>query len=612
MEYFNPTPKKGSQSKGKVISRRAFILTSFKLAFLATIVGRLFYMQIVKKNDYVIQSDKNRFRQWKTTPSRGLIVDRNNDILADNFQVFKLAIIPKETKSFEKTLNNLTKVIKITERQRNYFIKNYSKHNKFQPFVLDLNLSWNEFSKLNYYLQNNDGIQPFVSFERTYLYPKEFSHILGYVSEPNIQDLRKLQKNFIGVPNLKIGKTGLEKIFDNYLLGAPGTATYEVDAYGRRVKKVVHVDGEKGKVIKTTFDKELQIFAYNRLNSLSGSVVVMDMYGKILCCASYPSFNSNDFTYGISHEDYNKLKADEKRPLVNKALSSSYPPGSTIKMIVALSALENKIITKNFKHVCKGDVELYDQKYHCWKDKGHGVVDLTKAIKESCDIYFYEVARLLGIDRLKETANKFGLGEVVLENFHEEKNGLIPSTTWKKGALGKSWYIGETMISGIGQGYMKTTCIQLCTMMAQIANGGFKINPTFDENKKSEFGEKTVVSDDHLKVIKEALFLATNEPGGTSYSSRISGKLKMAGKTGTSQVRRITERQRELDLKNEDLPWKFRDHSLFVGYGPTSNPEYAISVIIDHGGAGSAVAAPIARDVMKKAFEINKKNNNAI
>ena len=612
MEYFNPTPKKGSQSKSKVISRRAFILTSFKLAFLATVLGRLFYMQIIKKNDYEIQSDKNRFRQWKTTPSRGLIIDRNNSVLADNFQVFKLAIIPKETKSLETTLNNLNKVITITEKQKNYFIKQYSKHSKYQPFVLDVNLKWNEFSKLNYYLSNYNGIQPFISFERTYLYPKEFSHILGYVSEPSAKDLNKLQQEFIGVPNLKIGKTGLEKTFDNYLLGKPGKATYEVDAYGRRVKKVIHIDGKEGKVIKTTFDKDLQIFAYNRLNELSGSVVVMDMSGKILCCTSYPSFNVNNFTYGISHEDYNKLKVDEKKPLINKALSSSYPPGSTIKMIVALSALDNKIITKNFKHICKGDVELYDQKYHCWKDKGHGVVDLKKAIKESCDIYFYEVARLLGIDRLKETANKFGLGKVVLENFHEEKNGLIPSTTWKKGALGKSWYIGETMISGIGQGYMKSTCIQLCTMMTQLANGGFKVSPTFDGNKEIQPNEKIINNDEHLKIIMNALFAATNEQGGTSYSSRISGKLKMAGKTGTSQVRRITERQRELDLKNKDLPWKFRDHSLFVGYGPTIDPQYAISVIIDHGGSGSATAAPIARDIMEKCFEIYKKNINAV
>ena len=288
----------------------------------------------------------------------------------------------------------------------------------------------------------------------------------------------------------------------------------------------------------------------------------------------------------------------------NKALSSQYPPGSTIKMLVALSALENKIVNEKLQIKCSESVEYFGQKYHCWKERGHGVMNMKTAIKESCDIYFYEVARLLGVDRLHKTAVRFGLGNYVLNNFIEEKNGVFPNTKWKKKYVGQPWYLGETIIAGIGQGYIQTTPIQLCKMIAQIGNGGFAITPSFNVNDSFEFGEKLIEKDEHLKFLQDALYVATNEYKGTSYSSRIKGDLKFCGKTGTSQVRRISAEQRERDIKNKDLPWKFRDHSLFTGYGPVEKPEYAISVVIDHGGSGSSKAAPIAKQVMEKVFSL--------
>ena len=610
MEYFTPSPKKGSESKGKTISRRAFVLTSFKFAFLAAIVSRLFYLQIIKKDDFLTKSDQNRFRSWKITPSRGMILDRENNIIADNFQVYKIAIIPKEIKSISSFFSSLSKIINISDNEIIFYKKQILRNNKYQPFVISKNLNWKEFSKLNYNIKDLPGIQPFLSYERTYVYPLEFSHILGYVSIPNKNDLNKLSDNYWDVPNLKIGKIGLEKRFDKDLLGLPGSATYEVNVFGKRVKQVIQKDGENGKVVKTTFDKDIQNFAYSRLKDLTGSVVVMDMLGNIICCTSSPSFDPNKFTYGMSHDEYRSLQNDERKPLINKAVTSVYPPASTVKMLVALSALENKIITKNFKHTCKGKVELYEQDYHCWKDKGHGTIGLNDAIKQSCDIYFYEVARLLGIDRLNETALKFGLGKKVFGDLIEETEGLIPSTDWKKRVLGKPWFLGETMIAGIGQGYMKTTPIQLCKMITQFANGGFEVNPRFIHSDSVNLENKIINNENDLKFLLNSLYEATNEPGGTSYGSRISGKLKFAGKTGTAQVKRITELERDRDLKNKDLPWKYRDHSLFVGYGPTIKPKYAITVIVDHGGSGSAVAAPIARDVMKKIFEKEQLLNN--
>jgi len=610
MEYFTPSPKKGSESKSKLISRRAFVLTSFKFIFLATIISRLFYLQVIKKEDFTIKADKNRFRSWKLNPSRGIILDKYNHVIADNFQVFKIAIIPKEIKSINNFFSFLSKIINLEEKEINFYKRQISKNNKYQPFVFNKNFNWKEFSKINYNIQDLPGVQPFVSYERTYLYPYQFSHILGYVSIPNKDDLNKLRSDYIDVPNLKIGKIGLEKNLNETLLGEPGSATYEVNVFGKRVKQVVHKDGVGGNTIKTTFDKDIQNYAFDRLKNATGSVVVMDMLGNVLCCASSPSFDPNKFTYGMNEDEYKSLQNDERKPLVNKALTTVYPPASTIKMLVALSALENKVITNNFRHTCKGKVELYDQEYHCWKDKGHGRIDLNKAIKESCDIYFYEVARLLGIDRLNETAKRFGLGKQVFESFFEEKEGLIPSTLWKKTTLGKPWFLGETMIAGIGQGYMKTTAVQLCKMIVQFANGGYEVNPSFIEKKENTLTNKIIDNDDHVQFLLNSLYQATNEPGGTSYASRINGKMKFAGKTGTAQVKKITKYERDRDLKNKDLPWKFRDHSLFVGYGPTDKPQYGITVIIDHGGSGSAAAAPIARDVMKVIFEKEKKLNN--
>ena len=290
--------------------------------------------------------------------------------------------------------------------------------------------------------------------------------------------------------------------------------------------------------------------------------------------------------------------------MVNKTISGKYSPGSTIKPIVALSALENGIVNPQFTIKCEGKVEMYGQTYHCWKDKGHGFVSLKNAMKQSCDIYFYEIARRLGVDRLSETAKKFGLGEKVFDNlFQNEKKGLVPNTQWKKNALGGGWLLGETMITGIGQGYIQTTPIQLCLMTAQIANGGYKIYPKITvEDNNNYFDKFTPLfkNQKNIKIIQDSIYSSTNEVMGTSYSSRINNlKYRFAGKTGTAQVKRITEEERELDLKTSEIPYEQRDHALYVAYGPTKNPRYALSIIIEHGGSGGTKAAPIAKKLFK-------------
>jgi len=333
----------------------------------------------------------------------------------------------------------------------------------------------------------------------------------------------------------------------------------------------------------------------------------MDIYsGSVIAMHSSPSFNPNLFVFGISQDDWQTIRNDPMKPLINKTLQGNYSPGSTIKPIVALSALENGIINPNFTVKCTGKTEMYGQTYHCWKKKGHGFVSLRNAIKQSCDTYFYEIARKLGVDKLSETAKKFGLGEKVFGNlFDVEKQGLIPNTQWKKNALGKGWLLGETMITGIGQGYIQTTPIQLCLMTAQIANGGYKIYPKIIVNEENNIqpSDKYVPlyqNSKNIKIVQDAMFGSTNEVMGTSYRSRIDDlKYQFAGKTGTAQVKKITEEQRELDLKTFQIPYEERDHALYIAFGPYKNPQYALSILVEHGGNGSTTAAPMAKKLFK-------------
>ena len=339
----------------------------------------------------------------------------------------------------------------------------------------------------------------------------------------------------------------------------------------------------------------------------------MDIYtGSIIAMHSSPSFDPNLFVFGISQDDWQIIRNNPMKPLVNKTLQGNYSPGSTIKPIVALSALENKIIDTNFTVKCTGKTEMYGQTYHCWKKKGHGFVSLRNAMKQSCDTYFYEIARRLGVDKLSETAKKFGLGEKVFDGlFDIEKKGLVPNTQWKKNALGKGWLLGETMITGIGQGYIQTTPIQLCLMTAQIANGGYKIYPQIilDDNKEQPIDKYMPLYENskNIKIVQDAMFGSTNEVMGTSYRSRINDpKYQFAGKTGTAQVKKITEKDRELDLKTFEIPYEERDHALYIAFGPYKHPRYALSIIVEHGGNGSTTAAPMAKKLFKLIIDRHK------
>ena len=597
------------------LNRRMFILAAAKVVILGGIVSRLFFLQIKENKKYLTLSDKNRIREWKLPPVRGEFKDYFGNIIAGNFEAYQLHIIPEQVEDFRYVITRVKDILNLSDKQFQKVIKKQKEIKSWETLIVADNLSWEKFSKINNQLYDLNGVKPVVSISRNYPYKDNYTHILGYVSQANERDIllnTTVKEKF--VQGLKVGKIGLEKSFENILIGDNSIERYEVNAYGRRISQLAFKNGDKGEIIQLTVDTEVQKFANELLAEKAGSICVMDIFtGEVIAMHSSPSFDPNSFVFGISKDEWQLIRNNPMKPLVNKTLSGNYSPGSTIKPIVALSALENNIVSPKFTVNCKGHehpLELYGQKYHCWKKEGHGFVNLREAMKQSCDTYFYEVARKLGVDRLSETAKKFGLGKKVFNNlFENEKNGLIPNTFWKKEILGKNWLLGETIITGIGQGYIQTTPIQLCLMTAQIANGGYKIYPKivlkkYDQDVKEDKFQPLIKDSKNIKIVQEAMFSSTNEVRGTSYRSRIDDpKYQFAGKTGTAQVKRITKQDRELDLKTLEIPYEERDHALYVAYGPYRDPRYAVSILVEHGGSGSSVAAPIAKKLFKKIID---------
>ena len=625
--------------KSNTVNRRMFIFAAAKAVIFCGIVGRLFSLQINENKKYLTLSDKNRLREARLPPVRGEFEDYFGNRIAKNLIVYQLHVVPEQVEDFKTLMVRLKDILNFSNNRLQELIKKKNKQKPWETLIVSENLTWDEFTKINFYLHELSGARPVLTVGRNYPYNETYTHVLGYVSEASVEDLISnetiKQRN---VPGLRVGKTGLEKALENELIGTNGIQRFEVNAYGKRINQIDFQEGEKGKTIKLTIDTEIQKYTQKLLNEKAGSISVMDIYtGEIIAMNSSPSFDPNLFLYGIEKKKWKEIKKNPLKPLLNKTVSGLYSPGSTIKPIVALSALENDVISTDMKVNCRGHkhpLELYGTKYHCWKKQGHGYMSLKNAIKQSCDTYFYEAARLLGVDRLNETAKKFGLGDVVLGSHFNEKKGVVPSTKWKKEAIGQNWYLGETLINGIGQGYIQTTPLQLCLMTAQLANGGHKIYPKIisddEESIESIKQEMKLASEnneenskllsvpeklfntkkkkyhalyrnkENVKFVLDGMFRSTNEIYGTSFSSRIDDpKYQFAGKTGTAQVKRITEAERELDLKINQIPYKERDHAWYVAFGPYKDPRYAVSILVEHGGSGSSTAAPIAKKLFK-------------
>ncbi|MBC6439197.1 MAG: penicillin-binding protein 2 [Rhodospirillales bacterium] len=589
----------------KQFTRRALMLAGGQLVLVSGLAANLYYLQVVKAPEYQIQSDDNRINLRLLPPLRGLIVDRFGQGLAINRQTYQLVLVSEQTDSVEDTLERIGQLIDLDDHEIRWVLKETAQRSAFVPVTVREDISWSEVAKIEVNLPELPGVLIESRQSRFYPYGELATHVTGYVSAVSETELDG--DPLLELPGFRTGKNGVEKVFEQSLRGSAGTQNVEVNAYGRVIREISSVEGVSGSELRLTIDVGLQAFAARQMQDQAGSVVVMDLLnGDILALVSSPGFDPNAFNYGLSSEAWQALLNDPRTPLVNKAIAGQYPPGSTFKMVVALAALEEGIVTPGDEVWCPGHYTLGNHRFHCWRSWGHGDMNMVQALKHSCDVYFYEIARQLGIDKTAAMAERFGFGAVTDVELIGERPGLVPTRGWKEAVYGEPWLGGETLNTGIGQGYMLSTPLQLAVMTARLGNGQVKVTPRLarlpDAPDVPAFEPLGVVPE-HLEVIRQGMFEVVNNPdGGTAYRARIKDEgMKMAGKTGTAQVRRITAVEREAGLDDEEVPWHHRDHALFVAYAPLHAPRYACAVIIDHGGGGSTAAAPVARDVMREA-----------
>jgi len=586
-----------------LFNRRTFILFLLKLSLFSAVGWRLYNIQILDSSKYKTMSKKNQIDLEIIFPVRGKIFDRNRVLIAKNEKVYDVYLIPENTKSINNTLNALSQFIDIDFAKRRKIIELSTQVKKFEKIKIFENISWSVLEKIETNKYNLQGIFIAEDYLRVYPYKDNFSHLLGYISKPNQQELAL---PFISkMPNLDIGKEGLEKSFNPLLVGKAGQREIEVNSNGRIIREISKVDSIRGKEISLSIDLRIQQYAINLLKShRAGSINVINIKnGEILCMASTPTYDPNKIIQKPNKEYWESILANTLSPLTNRSIQGLYSPGSTFKMIVAIAALKHGIINTETTHSCTGKIGFGNRLYHCWKTNGHGKMNVTDAIKQSCDVFFYEISKKLGIYKIAEVAKDFGLGQSYDISMPNQKTGIVPNKKWKKEKIGESWYAGETLISAIGQGFVLTNPFQLVVMTSIIASDGKMIEPTIIKGNRVNFKTNEKYFKE-IKIIKKAMFKVVNENKGTAFKSRLDD-IKFAGKTGTSQVRRISLSERESDdFREKEQEWKNRDHALFVGYMPYDDPKYSISVIIEHGGSGASTAAPIAKQIFNYINEL--------
>jgi penicillin-binding protein 2 len=598
--------------RNRLFSRRATLLLGGQLGLFGLLAGRLYWLQVVESEKYQVLSDTNRISLRLVPPVRGKILDRRGEALAVNRPNYRIVLIPELTGNVATTLDVLGNLLSIGEADRRRILRDVARKRRFVPIVIKDNLTWDDVSRIAVNTQDLPGVQFDVGFSREYPLGSDLAHLVGYVAPPAESDLTG--DPLLELPDFRIGRNGIERVYDLAMRGRGGTSQVEVNAVGRPIRELSRSDGDPGLDIALTIDAGLQRFCMQRLSrEESAAAVVLEVgTGEVLAAVSWPSFDPNDFATGIPAGLWRQLLADTRGPLTNKAVSGMYAPGSTYKMLVALAALEAGVVTPDHRIACPGHMDLGDNRFHCWKRGGHGAVDMVEAIKQSCDVYFYEIARRCGIDRIAAMSRRFGLGQVLGVDLPAERSGLIPTRAWKEGLYKKPWAQGDTLVAGIGQGFVLSTPLQLAVMTARMVNGGRAIDPHLVRDRVE--GRSLLARADaaapslgippaHLTLMLKAMSGVVNDPRGTAFRARIEEpEFAMGGKTGTSQVRRITAQERASGMrKPHEVPWNERDHALFVGYAPVREPRYACAAIVEHGGGGSAIAAPIVRDILLEA-----------
>jgi penicillin-binding protein 2 len=602
--------------RSKLMNRRALLLAGGKLGLLMALAGRLYYLQVAQSSRFAMLADENRINLRLLAPPRGRIVDRFGAPLAINRPTYRAVLVAEQVGDISSTLDAVGTLVPLTDADRRRVIRDIRNKHSFVPVAIREDMSWDEMTRVDVNTTDLPGVSIEQGLIRNYPFGDTAAHVIGYVAPVSEQELNS-DDPLVELPDFRIGKNGIEKAYDLELRGAAGTSQVEVNAFGRVVRELAHEDGIPGQEIVLTIDMALQDFAAKRCAAEgSAAAVVLDSWtGEVLALASSPGFDPSAFSAGLSATQWKDLIENPYNPLTNKAIAGTYSPGSTFKPIVAMAALDAGVMTPDTHVNCPGYYELGNAKFHCWKKGGHGSMNMRDGIKHSCDVFFFETARRTGIDRIAAMAKRFGLGATLGIDIPGERAGLIPTSAWKKATYGVAWQQGETLSAGIGQSYVSTTPLQLAILAARLATGR-AVTPHLVREAGLMTGDNAVdridfasldVSAKDLKLVTEGMMAVVNEPGGTAYGARIPDPaMAMAGKSGTSQVRRITEAEHEHGVpKASQVPWKDRDHALFISFAPVSQPRYVCVVVVEHGGAeasgGSAVAAPICRDILIEA-----------
>lgn len=597
-------------SRQKVFGRRAAVLGGFKLMLVGALCSRLYQLQVVENQIYGDLAESNRINIQLVPPPRGKITDRFGRLLARNRKNYRV-LLTTENIDLKSTLDALSLIVPLTQRDRRRILRAAKRRRGFVPIEVKDDLTWEQVSQIEINAIDLPGVRIDAGLTRDFPQADAAAHIVGYVSAVSETDQATDSDPLLLLPGFRIGKSGVEKWYDRELRGEKGSRQVEVNARGRILQELSHDPGIPGKQLVLTVDMDLQRFCLNQLaRHKSASAVVMDIHtGDLLALASWPTFDPNVFSRGITAQEWGALENNELAPLTNKAMTGQFSPGSVFKMVVSMALLEDGHDPLE-RVTCTGVVtEGRDGKFHCWKRRGHGAIDMKDAIIQSCDSYFYVMSRKLGIDKIAAMARRLGYGAVTGLDLPNEAAGLVPTKAWKTTALNQPWTVGETLVASIGQGYVLCTPLQSAVMVSRLVNGGRAVVPHIaqglidDQNlirRLPTDWPHIGLPDEHQRLIREAMDRVVLDRRGTAYGARIlNAGMAMGGKTGTSQVRRITEAERRLGVtKNEDLPWHRRDHALFSGYGPLPDPRYAVSVVVEHGGSGSRIAAPIARDIM--------------
>lgn len=604
-------PVRDPERSGGQFTRRGLFLGGLMGGFLVVLGARARFLGVEQADEFRLLAEENRINLQLIAPARGLILDRNGKLLAGNEQNYRVTLTREGAGDVDLVLDRLSRVIAMTAEDLARIKKDIERNASFVPITIADRLSWEEFSRINLNAPALPGVTPDVGLSRIYPRDADFAHVVGYVGPVSEKDLEGLENPdpLLQIPKFQIGKIGIEKWMEDDLRGHAGTKRIEVNSVGRVMRELERNEGTPGEDLVLTIDADVQNFIQARVGEESAAVIVMDVAnGDIVACVSAPSFDPNLFVRGISARDYAVLTENDHKPLANKVVQGGYPPGSTFKMVTALAALNAGVISLDDHVNCPGYLEFGDRKFHCWKRGGHGRVDLARSLAESCDVYYYDVAQKVGIDAIAEMGKKLGLGVRHELPLSAISSGTMPNREWKQQKYKQDWRIGDTINAAIGQGYVLATPLQLCVMAARLATGR-AVQPRLvrqigGQDVPVPEPESLDIDGSILRAIRDGMSEVMNGQHGTAFGSRIvDATMLMAGKTGTAQVRNISASERETGVvSNADLPWKFRDHALFVAFAPVEAPRYAVAVLVEHGGGGSAAAAPIGRDALLRVM----------